>query len=400
MTSCWPKSQAPASSSPERGRRSGHARFQARRPGGGPLSRSTDKVAPHPIPTDQSSASGAPPPLGGGGRLRLLLTLLILALSTLLAPQAHAHEVRPAYLQIREAAPDTYDILWKTPAQGDLRLALDVIFPEGCTSLTEPRSILVDAAVMVRWRETCPGGLVGREIGVSRLNATLTDAIVRYEPLEGVAKTLRLTADNPTATLPARQPWTEVATTYAGLGIEHILLGFDHLLFVLALLILVPGTRRLIGAVTAFTVAHSLTLAGTTFGWIGLPPAPVEATIALSIMFVAVEIMRVRAGRESLTARLPWLASFTFGLLHGFGFAGALRQIGMPEEAAPLALLFFNIGVEAGQLVFIAAVLAVLWASRRLAPSPPAWAWRTPVYVIGGAAAFWFIERTAGILGL
>jgi hydrogenase/urease accessory protein HupE len=330
-----------------------------------------------------------------------LARLLILAVAALLAPlAAHAHEVRPAYLQIREAGPDTYDILWKTPAQGDLRLALDVILPQDCTSLTEPRSILIDAAVMVRWRETCPGGLVGREIGVSRLNATLTDAIVRYEPLEGATKTLRLTAENPSATLPARQPWTDVAATYVGLGVEHILLGFDHLLFVLALLILVPNLRRLVLAVTAFTVAHSLTLAGTTFGWIKLPSAPVEATIALSIMFVAVEIMRVRAGKESLTARLPWLASFTFGLLHGFGFAGALREIGMPEEAAPLALLFFNLGVEAGQLIFIAAVLALLWLSRRLAPSPPAWAWRAPVYLIGAAAAFWLIERTAGILGL
>jgi hydrogenase/urease accessory protein HupE len=190
------------------------------------------------------------------------------------------------------------------------------------------------------------------------------------------------------------------------LGVEHILLGFDHLMFVLALVLLVRNPGRLFGAITAFTVAHSITLAGTTFGWVRLPSSPVEAVIALSIMFVAVEIMRVRAGKISLTAMMPWLASFAFGLLHGFGFAGALREIGMPEDAAPLALLFFNLGVEAGQVAFIAAVLLVMFAWRRFAP--PSFntprvgdiAWRTPVYIIGITSAYWFVERTVGVLGL
>jgi hydrogenase/urease accessory protein HupE len=332
-----------------------------------------------------------------------MIRTLLLALAALLIPApapAHAHEVRPAYLQIREAAPDTYDILWKTPAQGQMRLALGVILPATCTGVTEPRSILQDGAVLVRWRESCSGGLVGQEIGVSRLDATLTDAIVRYEPLEGAPVTLRLTADAPRATIPARQPWTEVAAAYFTLGVEHILLGFDHLLFVLALLLLIRDVRRLILAVTAFTLAHSITLAGATLGMLNLPPAPVEAAIALSIMFVAVEIIRVRAGQDSLAARLPWLASFAFGLLHGFGFAGALREIGIPEGAAPLALLFFNLGVEAGQLVFILSILALGWAWRRLSRRPPDWAWQTSVYLIGAISAFWFIERSAGIFGL
>jgi hydrogenase/urease accessory protein HupE len=327
---------------------------------------------------------------------------LVLLLFAVLAfvPTALAHEIRPAFLQVREIEPDVYDFLWKTPARGDMRLALNVIQPASCTNISEPRATLVDGAVIQRWRTQCEGGLVGKPLAIENLPQTLTDAIVRIELLDRSPQTLRLTPDESSAAVPDRQPWTDVAASYFILGVEHILLGFDHLLFVLALLILVPDPRRLIGAVTAFTVAHSLTLAGTTFGWVKLPIAPVEATIALSIMFVAVEIMRVRAGQESLTARLPWLASFAFGLLHGFGFAGALREIGMPEDAAPLALLFFNLGVEAGQLAFIAVVLGLLWVGRRFTPARPAWAMRAPVYLIGAAAAFWFIERTAGMMGL
>jgi hydrogenase/urease accessory protein HupE len=330
-----------------------------------------------------------------------VIRLILLLLATLaFTPAAMAHEIRPAFLQVREIEPQVYDFLWKTPARGDMRLALNVIQPAGCANVSDPRATLVDGAVIQRWRTQCEGGLVDKTLAIENLPQTLTDAIVRIELIGRSPQTLRLTPDQPSAAIPDRQPWTEVAASYFVLGVEHILFGFDHLLFVLALLILVRDPRRLIGAVTAFTIAHSLTLAGTTFGWVRLPIAPVEATIALSILFVAVEIMRVHAGQESLTARLPWLASFAFGLLHGFGFAGALREIGMPEDATPLALLFFNLGVEAGQLAFIAAVLASLWAYRRLAPAPPAWALRAPVYVIGAAAAFWFIERTAGMMGL
>lgn len=331
--------------------------------------------------------------------MKALLRLLILlaGLGALQAP-ALAHEVRPAYLEIREIAAGEYDILWKTPAQGVMRLALDVVLPEGCTTVGEPRTILLDASVLARWRETCPEGLVGQEIGVDRLKATLTDALVRFEPLDGAAVTLRLTPDAPSATIPAKQGWSDVAGTYFGLGVEHILLGFDHLIFVLALLLLVRGVGRLAGAITAFTLAHSLTLAGATLGVFSLPPSPVEATIALSIIFVAVEIMRVRAGADSLTARMPWLVSFSFGLLHGFGFAGALREIGLPQDAVGSALLFFNLGVEGGQLLFVAAVLLARFAWRSTKLPEPGWMAVAPVYLIGGTAAFWFIERMAGII--
>lgn len=336
-------------------------------------------------------------------RLGLILTWLAAAMC--FAPTAMAHEIRPAFLEIREVEPQVYDFLWKTPARGEMRLALNVIQPKECANVSEPRATMVGGAVIQRWRAKCEGGIVAKPIEIENLSHTLTDVIVRYEPIEGSPRTLRVKPDDPVVVIPDRQPWTEVAGTYFALGVEHILLGFDHLMFVLALLLLVRDVKRLVGAITAFTVAHSLTLAGTTFGWIKLASAPVEATIALSIMFVAVEIMRVRAGRDSLTAQLPWLASFAFGLLHGFGFAGALREIGIPEDAAPLALLFFNLGVEAGQLTFIAAVLALMLLWKRFAPAAfnQRWsdlAWRAPVYVIGVTAAYWFIERTTGVLGL
>ncbi|MEZ5502279.1 MAG: HupE/UreJ family protein [Halioglobus sp.] len=171
----------------------------------------------------------------------------------------------------------------------------------------------------------------------------------------------------------------------------------DHLLFILALLILVRGTRRLVATITAFTVAHSLTLAAATLGFVHVPQSPVEATIALSIMFVACEIVHSRQGRPGLTERWPWLVAFAFGLLHGFGFASALSEVGLPPNAIVLALLFFNLGVEAGQLLFIAAVLVIVGLVRRLtrnvALSPPGWAWSVPPYAIGGIAAFWLVQR-------
>jgi hydrogenase/urease accessory protein HupE len=187
-----------------------------------------------------------------------------------------------------------------------------------------------------------------------------------------------------------------VAWTYLGLGVEHILLGIDHLLFVLALLFLVQGWRRVIITITAFTVAHSITLAAATLGLVHVPQAPVEASIALSIVFVATEIVRSRMGRVSVAERWPWVIAFVFGLLHGFGFAGALREVGMPEDAIPLALLCFNIGVEVGQLLFIAAVMGIVTLLRRSAITIPAWAWRVPVYTIGTLAMYWTIERVAG----
>jgi hypothetical protein len=329
-------------------------------------------------------------------RVHRLLALLVLTVLGL-GGRADGHEMRPGFLQIREIAPATYDVLWKTPAQGDLRLGLNVLMPAACRPAGPVRTIAVDGAAIQRWRVACAGGLPGKRVGVEHLDASLTDVILRFEPLIGAPKTLRLNGAAPAAAIPLRQSVWSVAATYFRLGVEHILLGFDHLLFVLCLLSLVGDVRRLIGAVTAFTVAHSITLAGTTFGWLSLAAAPVEACIALSIAFVAAEIVRTRQGTPGATQRWPWIAAFAFGLLHGFGFAAALRGIGLPEDSLPLALFTFNLGVEAGQLLFVGVVLAMLAVYRRYAPSPPQWAWRATPYLAGVTACFWFLERTAKI---
>lgn len=325
------------------------------------------------------------------------LAVIATALTILAMPVA-AHEIRPAFLQIREIEPATYDVLWKTPAQGDLRLALNVEWPRQCRTLGVPRTTLVAGAVIEHRRATCEGGISGQRIGFENLQTSLTDVILRFEPIGSAPRTVRVNGAAPSVAIPARQSMSEVAGTYFRLGVEHILSGFDHLLFVLCLLLLVDNRQRLLAAITAFTVAHSITLAATTFGWLRLASAPVEACIALSIAFVAAEIIKVREGRISTTQRWPWIASFGFGLLHGFGFASALHDIGLPEDAVSLALLSFNLGVEAGQILFVTVVLALMFVWRRSALRPPAWAWRAPTYIAGIAGSFWFIERTLRIV--
>jgi hydrogenase/urease accessory protein HupE len=286
------------------------------------------------------------------------------------------------------------------PGLGDnLRLGLYVELPAGCRNATVPRSSMAAAAWTERWTVQCAGGLTGGTIRIAGLTATATDVLVRLERRDGTTVVTRLTPAAPSFVVAATPRALDVARTYLVLGVEHILGGVDHLLFVLALLIIVKGTRRLIWTVTAFTVAHSLTLAGATLGFVHVPGPPVEAAIALSIVFVAAEIVHGRQGQAGLTERYPWVVAFTFGLLHGFGFASALNAVGLPETAIPVALFFFNVGVEVGQLIFIAAVLAVMAlarrAARRFGVPQPAWAWRVPPYAIGTMAAFWIIERIA-----
>ncbi len=310
---------------------------------------------------------------------------------------ALAHEVRPAYLELREAAPDTYDVLWKVPAVGDtLWMALSVRFPEDTRRITEPREFFSGAARLERWRIQRPGGLGGQTIGIQGLAGTHMDALVRVTRLNGVTQTARATPDAPAIVIETTASDWQVTRTYLLLGIEHILLGIDHLLFVLALVLLVKGWKRLVGTITAFTLAHSLTLAAATLGLIHVPGPPVEACIALSIVFVAAESLHSRAGRPGLTERAPWLVAFIFGLLHGLGFASALREVGLPPHAIPIALLFFNVGVEIGQLAFIAAVLGLIAAVRRIRLPVPRWAPLIPPYAIGAIAMFWVIQRING----
>jgi hydrogenase/urease accessory protein HupE len=304
--------------------------------------------------------------------------------------------VRPGYLEIRQTEAETYDVLWKVPARGDMRLSLHAVLPDSCASLSPPARYQAGGAFLDRWSVACEGGLTGGTITIDGLSATLTDVLVRLERLDGTTQVELLAPKSPSFVVEATQGWLGIAATYLRLGVEHILLGIDHLLFVLALLILVDGKRRLIGTVTAFTAAHSLTLAAATLGFVHVPQSPVEAIIALSIVFVAGEIAHAHQGRPGLTQRWPWVVAFTFGLLHGFGFAGALTEVGLPEQAIPLALLFFNVGVEVGQLLFIAVALGLGALATRLPLRRPDWAWRLPAYGIGAVASFWTIERIVG----
>jgi hydrogenase/urease accessory protein HupE len=311
---------------------------------------------------------------------------------------AMADEFRPAYLQLRQIDATGYDVLWKVPAL-DETTTLGVVptFPDGARALTPVRSSYAAGTAVQRWRIEVDGGLADKAIGFSNLSLARIDVLVRLERADGSVQLGRVLPLDPRFVVTASPGAFEVVQTYTVLGIEHILTGFDHLLFVLALVILVKGVRRLIATVTAFTVAHSLTLAAATLGWVHVPGPPVEAAIALSIMFVAAEIVRGRRGMQGLTERFPWIVAFAVGLLHGFGFASALSEVGLPQTAIPVALLFFNVGVEIGQLLFIVFVLSAIALARQgmrrfTVPQAP-WAWRIPSYAIGSTAAFWAVQR-------
>jgi hydrogenase/urease accessory protein HupE len=320
-----------------------------------------------------------------------------LFLLLLFAATAGAHEVRPGYLELREATPEQFDVLWKVPASGDLRLGIYALLPDNCESTSRIVTRSVGGSFTDVWSASCAGGLEGGTIYIDGLAATLTDVLVQIALLDGTSRVSRLTSATPSFVVPAAPTWTQTAVTYLGLGVEHILLGIDHLLFVLALLLLVRGWRQVIVTITSFTLAHSITLAAATLGLVYVPQRPVEAVIALSIVLVAAELVHRERGRGSFAQQWPWAIAFTFGLLHGFGFAGALNDIGLPQQAIPLSLLFFNIGVEIGQILFIVVVYTVWTLSKRLLSRlPEPITSYGPAYVIGTLAAFWTIERIAG----
>jgi hydrogenase/urease accessory protein HupE len=336
---------------------------------------------------------------GSKQRHRWLVAISIFA-SLLAVPTARGHEARPAYLEIKETSPNQFNVLWRTPVLAGMHLPVVLTMPGDVKNLKEPvEQELADSLLERRWIDAGATGLAGKRIEFVGLQATITDVLVRVEMLDGRTWTTIARPSQPWFELAGAPSRLHVAGAYLRLGVEHICGGIDHLLFILALMILVKGTRRLIATVTAFTVAHSITLAGATLGFVHVPQKPVEAAIALSIVFVATEIVHARQGRQGLTERWPWIVAFTFGLLHGFGFAGALNAVGLPQTAIPVALLFFNIGVEIGQLLFIAAILSLMalgrWLIRRVAIPQPAWAWRMAPYSIGGVAAFWMIQRIA-----
>lgn len=325
---------------------------------------------------------------------------IAVAFLLLVAGHAMTHEVRPAYLRIADASTtfgqDRFDFIWRVPTGAPIPLTIFVQMPEGCSIDGEILSWQDAGYKNSRWVTHCSLGLIGQSIEIGDLNAAVVDVLVRFERLNGTTQVVRLTPTKTDFVVQESESQLEVAQTYLTLGVEHILLGIDHLLFVLALLLIVDGLRNLFWTVTAFTAAHSVTLAGAALGFVNVPQKPVEAVIALSIVFVAMEIIHWRQGRPGLTRERPWIVAFVFGLLHGLGFAGALSEIGLPEHAIPMSLLFFNVGVEVGQLLFVIAALLVAAILKRI--RPPEWTWRILVYGIGSVAMFWTIERVAGVV--
>lgn len=321
------------------------------------------------------------------------LTLLLLGL---LAFPALADVFRPAYLQLQQTDAEHYQVLWKVPALDEqTTLKVRPVFPEGTLELGQRSSSYASGALVQRWKVSVPGGLEGKPIAFSGLSAMGLDVLVRIERTDGSEQLERILPLDPQFVLKPPQGPLEVVSTYTVLGFGHILAGFDHLLFVFALILLVRDLRQLVLTVTAFTVAHSITLALATLDMVQLPGPPVEASIALSIVFVAQEIIHRRQGHAGLASRKPWLVAFAFGLLHGLGFAGALAEVGLPHNAIPLALLFFNVGVELGQLAFIGGVLGLAALFRRLlrGSAEPRWVVPVQAYLIGGVASYWLLER-------
>jgi hypothetical protein len=322
--------------------------------------------------------------------VRLLATLVFSLLA--LAPPALAHEIRPAYLQIEELVPQRYELLWKVPTNAGMVQDIRPKFDPRLTLTAQSGETMVNGFVIFRYSLNGKTALPGTTLTIDNLDNTTIDTLVNIALLDGTHHNFLLRPKGSSVRIPEAPTAWQVVKTYTQLGIEHILAGVDHLAFVAALMLIVRGWPMLLRTVTAFTVAHSITLALATFGYVSLPPPLVEALIALSILLVTVEAIHLRRGRHSLATSWPWIVAFAFGLLHGFGFAGALIQIGMPHGDVPLALLFFNVGVELGQLLFIMLILLLLALLRRLVVLPQA-APIAAAYTIGTIATFWVFER-------
>lgn len=322
------------------------------------------------------------------------MSRFLLLLILILPAVADADEIRPAYLEVIEQEANVLTVLWKVPQ--DPRINLQPVFPDSCVNNTPVRKQWLSGATIYRWSMKCEQEIAGTEISVAGLDVSSTDVLFRLRWLDGSWLTSRLVPSNPILVIPAAGTTTGIAATYLFLGVEHILLGIDHLLFVLALLIIIGSFKQLIITITSFTVAHSITLGMATLGYASIPQQPVEALIALSIVFVAMEFIHKQRGRIGLASRYPWIVAFLFGLLHGFGFAGALAEIGLPQQSIPLALVFFNIGVEAGQLLFVCALVLIYQVFRLIHQQALLSRLETfTTYAIGGMASFWLIDRVA-----
>jgi hypothetical protein len=328
-------------------------------------------------------------------RFARLAACLLLAVSV-----ASAHEARPAYLEIKETTPRQFSVLWHTPVLAGMRLPVVLKLPDDVKNLREPNvQELADSFVERRWIDAGPNGLAGKRIEFPGLQLSITDVLVRVELLDGRSWSTIIHPSQPYIEIAAPQSRLAVMSAYIVHGIRHISLGADHLLFLLGLLLIVKDRWMLIKTVSAFTVAHSITLALATLGYANAPVVPLNAAIALSILFLGPEIVRVWRGETSFTIRHPWVVAFAFGLLHGFGFASALTSAGLPRAELPLALLSFNVGVEIGQLGFVLLILLLERAFRILEIRWPRWVQAVPGYTVGSLGAFWTIQRVLILIG-
>jgi len=328
-------------------------------------------------------------------------TMAIVLVGVAPAPQASADEIRPALLDIKEQNTGLFAVTWKVPMRGDRVLSITPRLPENLELVGSPTVQDVPGARVEHATYKSNGeSLTGQTIAIEGLPEVQTDVLLLVQLQNGDQHSAILRPVSAEFTIPLEASKLKIAGDYWRMGTIHILEGMDHLLFVLALLFIVNGFGQLLKAVTAFTVAHSITLALATLGVIHLPPAPTEAIIALSILFLAAEIVHKHNGIIGVTERWPWLIAFVFGLFHGLGFAGALSEIGVPQTEVPLALLMFNVGVETGQLLFVAVVLSLIALLRRLPLTAPAGAWRVAPYMIGSLAAFWTIQRVMSFISL
>jgi hydrogenase/urease accessory protein HupE len=306
-----------------------------------------------------------------------------------------AHEVRPALVQITQRSAHHFDLLWKQPVNGDVALHLMPHLSGGALDREPDVATTMPSFALKLWRNLSEDRqpLDAQTLSVIGLERSITDVLVSVTLLDGRTIQHVLNPRQTSTRLDLSEHAAPPAGAYLTLGIEHILTGVDHLLFVFGLLLLVRTVRPLIGTITAFTLAHSITLAGTTFGWIHVRSSVIEALVALSIVVLAVELVRHVSGERGVTSRYPWLIAFVFGLLHGCAFAGALAEVGLPSQDIPLALFLFNVGVELGQLLFIAAAGLALLGIARVVKQPPAWIRLLAPYAIGTFASYWFIER-------
>jgi hydrogenase/urease accessory protein HupE len=329
-------------------------------------------------------------------RVRRIAGYVAAALLVLLAglPAARAHESRPAYLELKETAPGRYSVTWRTPVLAGMRLPIALKLPDGVRNVEEPRAQdLPDSLLERRSVDVGPAGLAGKRIEFPGLQLTITDVLVRIERQDGTRSTELVRPSRPWMEVVAPRGTLATISVFLEQGIEHILLGVDHLLFVLGLLAIVRTPWMLVKTITAFTVAHSITLAIATLGYASVPAPPLNVAIALSILFLGPEIVRAWRGGTSFTIRHPWVVAFAFGLLHGFGFASGLAALGLPQNEIPLALLAFNVGVEVGQLVFVALILLLVRAFKVLQVHWPRPVELLPAYAIGSLGAFWTIQR-------